>query len=51
MFFVAILLAVFCAAVGVMHPDLMKVLLFLMWVGLAVMAIGSTLYSVFLLLA
>jgi hypothetical protein len=50
MFFVALLLIVFCLGVGLMHEELVKILLAGAWAGLALMALGSTLYSVFLLL-
>lgn len=51
MFFVAILFFAFCVAIGLMHEDLWKLLLVGAWAGMALMAIGATLYSVFLLLA
>lgn len=50
MFFVALLLIVFCLGVGLMHEELVKILLAGAWAALAAMAVGSTLYSVFLLL-
>jgi hypothetical protein len=51
MFFVAIIFIAICVAIGLMHQDLLKTLLFLAWVGLGLMAVGATLHSVFLLLA
>lgn len=47
----AILWIVACLGIGVAHPELMKLLLFFAWAAMAVMAIGSTLYSVFLLVS
>ena len=46
MFFVAILLALFCLAVGHMHGDLAKLLLAGAWVTMAAATIGSLVYSV-----
>lgn len=46
----AILWIIICIGIGVAHPELMKLILFLAWVAMAVMAIGSTIYSVCLLL-
>lgn len=51
MLFVAILFIAFCLAIGHMHEDLWKLLLVGAWAGMALMAIGATLYSAFLLLA
>lgn len=51
MFFAAILFIAFCLAIGLMHKDITKMLLAATWVGMAVMAIGATLRSVFLLLS
>ncbi len=45
MIFVAIIIAAFCAFVGLAHPDLVKTTLFLMWVAMAAMAIGSIIHS------
>lgn len=50
MFFVALFMIVFCLGVGLMHEELVKILLALAWAALALMAVGSTLYSVFRLL-
>ena len=47
----AILWIIFCIGIGVAHPELVKTMLFLSWVVMAIMAIGSILYSVFRLLA
>lgn len=46
----AILWIIICIGIGVAHPELMKLLLFFAWVAMALAAIGSTLYSIFLLL-
>lgn len=47
----AILWVILCIGIGITHPELMKLVLFFLWVAMALMAIGSTLYSVFLLFA
>lgn len=46
MFFVAILIALFCLAIGHMHGDLAKLLLAGAWATMAVATIGSLVYSV-----
>ena len=51
MFIVAILWIIFCIGVGLTHPELLKTLLFMLWIAMAVMAIVSILYSVGRLLA
>lgn len=51
MLLVALLFIAFCLGVGLMHEDLVKILLAGAWAALAAMAVGSTLYSVWLLLA
>lgn len=51
MLLVAIIWIVLCLGLGLMHEELTKLLLAGAWAVLAVLAIGSTLYSVFRLLA
>lgn len=50
MFFAALLLIAFCLLIGYMPSDLTKLLLGIAWAGMALMAAGSMLYSVCLLL-
>lgn len=50
MFFTAIFFIAFCLLIGFMHEDLWKLLLAGAWAAMAAMAVGSMLYSVFLLL-
>lgn len=49
MLFVALLFILFCLAIGHMGQELWKLLLALAWGGMAVMAIGATLWSAVLL--
>jgi len=50
MFFVAIIFIAICVAIGLMRQELTELLLFLVWGGLSLAALGSFLYSVALLL-
>jgi len=50
MFFVAIILIAVCLFVGFAHQGVVELALGLMWGALALMALGSFLYSVALLL-
>lgn len=43
--YVAILLLIFCLAIGFMHKDITKMLLAVTWVAMALSAAGATLWS------
>lgn len=42
---VAILWIIICIGIGVSHPELAKLVLFLSWGAMALLAIGSTIMS------
>lgn len=50
MLFVAIAILGFCLLVGFMPDEIVKLLLVGSWAGMALLAVGATIYSVLLLL-
>lgn len=50
MLFVAIAILGFCLLVGFMPDEIVKLLLVGSWAGMALLAVGATIYSVLLLI-